>query len=135
MVTDLGARAGPRARLSKQGRITVPKAVRDALGLRPGDDLEFVPQGETYVVERRRRRSILDFAGLAADAVSRTPATAEELDEMIEAGMTADAVARDAKIARRAVFLSEVRAAEAEHRAGESAAFDDLEQLLDDLRS
>jgi len=36
---------------------------------------------------------------------------------------------------RRALFLSEVREAEAEYRAGESRRFDDMEALLDELRS
>jgi PHD/YefM family antitoxin component YafN of YafNO toxin-antitoxin module len=35
---------------------------------------------------------------------------------------------------RRAVFLSEVREAEAEYRAGDARRFDDVEQLLDELR-
>ncbi len=35
---------------------------------------------------------------------------------------------------RRAVFLSEVREAEAEYRAGEAPRFDDVEQLLNELR-
>jgi len=36
---------------------------------------------------------------------------------------------------RRAVFLTEVREAEAEYRAGEARHFDDVEQLLDELRA
>ena len=36
---------------------------------------------------------------------------------------------------RRALFLTEVREAEAEYAAGQSATFDDMEQLLDELRS
>jgi prevent-host-death family protein len=36
---------------------------------------------------------------------------------------------------RRALFLSEVREAEAEHVAGGAKTFDDVEQLLDELRS
>ena len=36
---------------------------------------------------------------------------------------------------RRAVFLTEVREAEAEYAAGEAAPFDDVEQLLDALRT
>lgn len=36
---------------------------------------------------------------------------------------------------RRAVFLAEVREAEAEYQAGDSPTFDGVEQLLDDLRS
>lgn len=35
---------------------------------------------------------------------------------------------------RRAVFLSEVREAEAEYRAGEATTFNDVEQLLSELR-
>jgi predicted nucleic acid-binding protein len=44
------------------------KAVRDALGARPGDEIEFVPRGDTLVVEVRHRRSVLDFVGIAAMA-------------------------------------------------------------------
>ncbi len=36
---------------------------------------------------------------------------------------------------RRALFLSEVREAEAENTAGASRTFDDMEQLLDELRT
>jgi prevent-host-death family protein len=36
---------------------------------------------------------------------------------------------------RRALFLGEVREAEAEYAAGQSRTFDDLEQLLDELRT
>ena len=35
---------------------------------------------------------------------------------------------------RRAVFLSEVREAEAEYNAGDARTFDDVDQLLDELR-
>jgi len=35
---------------------------------------------------------------------------------------------------RRAVFLTEVREAEAEYQAGEAQLFDDVDQLLDELR-
>jgi prevent-host-death family protein len=36
---------------------------------------------------------------------------------------------------RRQLFLSEVREAEAEYKAGTASHFDDVEQLLDELRS
>ena len=35
---------------------------------------------------------------------------------------------------RRAVFMNEVREAEAEYRAGDARRFDDVKQLLDELR-
>lgn len=91
-----------RARLTRQGQITVPKAVRDALGARPGDEIEFVPRGQEIVVEIRPRRSILDFAGVAAEAASRIPGTAEELDEALAKGMAESAVARERRVGRRA---------------------------------
>lgn len=36
---------------------------------------------------------------------------------------------------RRALFLTEVREAEAEYRAGDAARFEDMEALLDELRA
>ena len=36
---------------------------------------------------------------------------------------------------RRALFLTEVREAEAEYAAGEARTFDDMERLLDELRT
>lgn len=41
---------------------------------------------------------------------------------------------RELSILRRALFLSEVREAEGEYAAGESASFDDMEGLLAELR-
>lgn len=38
------------------------------------------------------------------------------------------------RILRRALFLVEVREAEAEYQAGDAPRFDDVEQLLDELR-
>jgi AbrB family looped-hinge helix DNA binding protein len=102
MVTDIGPTTRRRARLTNQGQITVPKAVRDALGLRPGDDIEFVRRDDGFVVEARPRLGVLDFAGLAAAAAARTPATAEAIDALLAAGMAAEAAERQAKIERDA---------------------------------
>ena len=73
----------------------MPKAVRDALGARPGDEIEFVPQGDAFLVDVRPRRSVLEFAGIAAEAASRLPVTAEALDEMVGGGLAAAAVDRE----------------------------------------
>ncbi len=102
MSTDLHRITRQRARLTRQGQITLPKAVRDALGARPGDDIEFVPRGDAFVVDLRPRRSVLDFAGIAGDEVPRVPATAEDLDALIESGMTDAAVAREQRTRSRA---------------------------------
>lgn len=95
MSTGLRRDTRSRARLTRQGQITVPKTVRDALGARPGDDIEFVRRGDAFLVDVRPRRSVLDFAGMAADGAPRVPATAEDLDALIEGGMTDAAVARE----------------------------------------
>ena len=91
-----------RARVTNQGQITIPKALRDELGLRPGDDVEFVSRDGLVIVEARRRRSILEFAGIAASAAKRTPATAEEIDEMLATGMAAETVRRHDRVVRQA---------------------------------
>ena len=98
MTTEMTIGTRRRARLTNQGQITVPKSVRDALGLRPGDDIEFIPQDSGFAVEARPRRNVLDFAGMAAAAAGRTPATAEELDAMLATGMAADSAAREVKV-------------------------------------
>jgi prevent-host-death family protein len=38
-------------------------------------------------------------------------------------------------VLRRALFMAEVREAEADYGAGEAKRFDDVEQLLDEIRS
>lgn len=86
--------------MTRQGQITVPKAVRDALGARPGDDIEFVPRGTELLVEVRRRRSLLEFAGIAAGAAARVPDSTDDLDALIEDGMAEAAVRRAGSVGR-----------------------------------
>lgn len=71
-----------RSRLTSQGQITVPKRVREAMRLQPGDEVEF-ELGSPITVRRRRPRGLLSFAGIAGKATSRIPATAEEIDAAI----------------------------------------------------
>jgi len=94
VVTEVDRGKRQRARLTSQGQITVPKAVREALGARPGDEIEFLARGDEVVVEVRPRRSVLDFAGIAAKAAPRVPGTAAELDELVDRGMAEAAMAR-----------------------------------------
>lgn len=72
-----------RARLTSQGQITVPKAIRTALDLAPGDELEFEVRADGAMLHPRRRRSLLDFAGIAGDSSRLLPRTAQELDEVL----------------------------------------------------
>jgi AbrB family looped-hinge helix DNA binding protein len=78
----------------------VPKVVREAMGVGPGDELEFERVGDDYLVRPRRRRSILEFAGIAGRASKRIPRTAAELDRQIDEGMGAEAARRQGAVVK-----------------------------------
>lgn len=40
-------------RVTSKGQVTVPKRIRDALGIRPGSEVEFELQGGQAVLRRR----------------------------------------------------------------------------------
>jgi AbrB family looped-hinge helix DNA binding protein len=62
----MAATEAHRARITSKGQITVPKTVRERLGVGPGDSLEFaVAEGaERAEVRPVRRRSIAEFRGI-----------------------------------------------------------------------
>jgi antitoxin PrlF len=68
-----------RARLMDSGQVTIPKHVRDALGLRPGDELEFVAEGGGYRLRKvlrtnpfaRYRGRLAGLAGANPDELVR----------------------------------------------------------------
>lgn len=70
-----------RATLTSKGQITVPKAVRDALGVRPGDRLTFrVHENGTVTLEA----ATIDLRSLVGSV--KTPVrgvTIEQMDEGI----------------------------------------------------
>lgn len=78
----------------------MPKAVRDELGLRPGDELEFESSAAGIVVRPRLRRSVLDFAGIAADSGVVWPTTLDGIRDMVRALKDGDAAVDEARIAR-----------------------------------
>ena len=49
------------AKLTSKGQITVPKAVRDALGIKEGDEVVFRVEGDRAVLARTAK--FLDLAG------------------------------------------------------------------------
>jgi AbrB family looped-hinge helix DNA binding protein len=63
--------------MTTKGQVTVPKAVRDSLGLRPGDKLEFVEDDGSFRVTKlcdaerfgHWRGYLRDFAGQDPDAL------------------------------------------------------------------
>ncbi len=57
------------AKVSSKGQITVPKAVRDALGLAEGDDVVFRVEGKRAILARTP--DFLSLAGTIAVPASR----------------------------------------------------------------
>lgn len=43
------------SRMTSKGQVTIPKRMRDALGLQPGSEVEFVPNGSGDIVIRTRK--------------------------------------------------------------------------------
>jgi antitoxin PrlF len=65
------------ARLSSKGQLTVPKAVRDALGIVEGDDVVFRVEGNRAVLARTPE--FLSLAGSIAVPASRRNAAWDEV--------------------------------------------------------
>ena len=62
------------ATMTSKGQLTVPKEIRDRLGLKPGDKVELVPCGEQAVTLRKRRQlSLKEVMGsLPTNGISRS---------------------------------------------------------------
>ncbi|MBI4699703.1 MAG: AbrB/MazE/SpoVT family DNA-binding domain-containing protein [Deltaproteobacteria bacterium] len=67
------------AKVTSKGQITLPKALREALGVEPGDEVEFVPSRGSFQVRKRTSRSPFDdFVGHLDHLKGRDP------DEILE---------------------------------------------------
>jgi antitoxin PrlF len=72
-------------KLTSRGRVTIPIKVRSALGLRPGDHLDFVEleKGEFTIIAADR--SVQELTGLFKGRCKRA-VTLEEMDAAIARG-------------------------------------------------
>ena len=52
------------ATLTSKGQTTIPKEIRDSLGLRAGDRMTFTLMPDNTVVMRVKTKSVIDLAGL-----------------------------------------------------------------------
>jgi len=69
------------AKLTSKGQITIPKAVRDRLGLAPGDELEFMEEDGRFHIFRHVRRSVFRrYRGYLQNVEGRT--SDEIVDEL-----------------------------------------------------
>lgn len=75
------------ATLTSKGQLTVPKAVREAMGLKPGDRLTFREEADGRWTIERRTRDFRDLIGILAKYAGPTPVGREEIDAAIEEAM------------------------------------------------
>lgn len=80
---------GTTATLTSKGQLTVPKEIRERLGLEKGDVIEFVDSGPSEVKIRPLRGSLADLAGMLHRPGMRRRSIAE-MDEAVR-----EAVAKD----------------------------------------
>ena len=52
------------ATLTSKGQTTIPKEIRDCLGLQPQDQLNFTLLSDGTVIMRVKNKSVLDLAGI-----------------------------------------------------------------------
>jgi AbrB family looped-hinge helix DNA binding protein len=52
------------ATLTSKGQTTIPKEIRDSLGIKPGDRMTFTLMPDGTVVMRVKRKSVMDLAGV-----------------------------------------------------------------------
>ena len=51
------------ATLTSKGQTTIPKEIRDSLGMKPGDRMTFTLMPDGTVIMRVKSRSVLELAG------------------------------------------------------------------------
>ena len=69
-------------RLTSKGQVTIPKAARDALGLGPGSEVEFLIRGHEAVIRKGSIRDAIErWAGHLA-AAGETKGADELLEEI-----------------------------------------------------
>jgi len=58
--------------ITSKGQVTIPKDMRVSLGIEEGDKIAFELSGDSIVLRRLDRKSILDLGGIAAGKAKRT---------------------------------------------------------------
>lgn len=66
-------------KLSRKGQITIPKAIRDQLGLEPGDEVEFRQTDDGFVLRRQSEETFPENDVMADDPIASSTEDALEL--------------------------------------------------------
>jgi antitoxin PrlF len=72
----------PTATMSSKGQMVIPKAIRERLGLRPGDTLDFVVQDDGDFVIRPALEDVRRLKG-ALRRPGRAPVSVPEMNRVI----------------------------------------------------
>ena len=63
-----------KAKVTSKGQVTIPKEVRECLGLQPGDEIEFVEDELGFHIRKQYDPSGLDaYVGYLKHLAGRTP--------------------------------------------------------------
>ena len=79
----------PTSTLTSRGQTTIPKPIREALGLQPGDRVEFLVE-DGQVVLRRATADITELDGMLGRS-DQDPVSLDEMNEAIQRGAQAGA--------------------------------------------
>ncbi len=70
------------AKVTSKLQLTVPKAIADQYGIRPGDELEWVPAGESIRVQLVRRKARAGHELTAKERVALFDANMQRVDRL-----------------------------------------------------
>ena len=72
----------PRSTVTSKGQVTIPKPIRDSMGLQNGDQVDFVEEPDGRIYLRRACFDIEDLRGLLKRP-GRKPVSVEEMNRVI----------------------------------------------------
>ena len=72
----------PTATLTSKGQLTLPKKIRDALGLKPGDQVDFVLDSRGEVRLRPGSCDVRELRGVLHEP-GRSPVSVEDMEKAI----------------------------------------------------
>ena len=71
------------ATITSKGQTTIPKAVRDFLGIQPGDRIDFVVRSDGTVIVKPAKTHVSELKGMLYQKLRKAPSI-EEMDAVIK---------------------------------------------------
>jgi len=84
----------PTSTLTSRGQTTIPKPIREALSLQPGDRVEFTLEGDRVLL-RRAGADLSSLDGMLGH-LGREPVSIEDMNEAIQEAASENVMAPDA---------------------------------------